>query len=111
MGVYIKDMDKPSECDLCNFEDYGYCRALLSYIDVEEGIDTRCPLVEIADRKTENSSEKPNNLSEKPILTRRCAKCGKLWVACHPKDPRTLCEYCREDKHGRTDNGNGRHDS
>ena len=47
----------------------------------------------------------------KPILTRRCAKCGKLWVACHPKDPRTLCEYCREDKHGRTDNGNGRHDS
>ena len=47
MGVYIKDMDKPSECDLCNFEDYGYCRALLSYINVEEGIDTRCPLVEV----------------------------------------------------------------
>ena len=47
MGVYIKDMDKPSECDLCNFEDYGYCRALLSYINVEEGVDTRCPLVEV----------------------------------------------------------------
>ena len=47
MGVYIKDMDKPSECDLCNFENYGYCRALLSYINVEKGIDTRCPLVEV----------------------------------------------------------------
>lgn len=47
IGVYIKDMDKPSDCDLCNFEDYGYCRALLSYINVEEGIDTRCPLIEV----------------------------------------------------------------
>lgn len=58
MGVYIKDMDKPSECDLCNFEDYGYCRALLSYINVEEGIDTRCPLVEVAERKENEDDRK-----------------------------------------------------
>lgn len=31
----------------------------------------------------------------RPILTRRCKKCGKFWAACHPLDPRELCERCR----------------
>ena len=32
----------------------------------------------------------------RPILTRRCKRCGKFWTACHPKDDRELCERCRE---------------
>ena len=47
MGVYIKGMDKPSECDLCQFENYGYCLTLGSYIEAEHGIDSRCPLIEV----------------------------------------------------------------
>lgn len=31
----------------------------------------------------------------RPILTRRCKRCGKFWAACHPKDDRVLCERCR----------------
>lgn len=31
----------------------------------------------------------------RPILTRKCARCGKLWAACHPKDTEVLCERCR----------------
>lgn len=32
----------------------------------------------------------------KPILTKKCARCGKWFAACHPKDTQTLCERCRE---------------
>jgi len=34
----------------------------------------------------------------RPILTRRCKRCGKFWAACHPKDDRELCERCRVDE-------------
>lgn len=47
MSIILKGIDKPSDCDYCDLEDHGYCRALGSYIDVEEGIDTRCPIEEI----------------------------------------------------------------
>lgn len=47
----------------------------------------------------------------RPILTRRCEKCGRFWTACHPKDDRVLCDYCREDTDGRVDKRNGEHDS
>ena len=53
MGVIIKDFDKPSDCDYCTLQDDGYCNVLLSYINVEHGIDTRCPLVEIKDMTDE----------------------------------------------------------
>ena len=48
MSVVIRDFDKPSDCDYCTLQDYGYCNVLLSYINVEHGIDTRCPLTEIS---------------------------------------------------------------
>lgn len=34
----------------------------------------------------------------KPLMTRKCARCGKWFAACHPKDIQTLCERCRSDK-------------
>lgn len=36
----------------------------------------------------------------KPIMTRKCARCGKWFAACHPKDDRELCEKCRKEKDG-----------
>ena len=32
----------------------------------------------------------------KPLITRHCAKCGKWFIATHPKDPQKLCERCRK---------------
>lgn len=37
----------------------------------------------------------------RPVLTRRCARCGKIWAAVHPKDDRVLCERCRDDGNDR----------
>ena len=34
----------------------------------------------------------------KPLMTRKCARCGKWFAACHPKDTQTLCERCRVGK-------------
>lgn len=34
----------------------------------------------------------------KPIMTRKCARCGKWFAACHPKDTEVLCERCRVDE-------------
>jgi len=31
----------------------------------------------------------------RPIMTRKCARCGKWFAACHPKDTEVLCERCR----------------
>lgn len=47
MGVYIKDMQIPTDCKLCPFENYGYCCAKYDYIRAESGRDTACPLVEV----------------------------------------------------------------
>ena len=48
MSVVIRGFDKPSDCDYCTLQDGGYCNVLLSYINVEHGIDTRCPITEIS---------------------------------------------------------------
>ena len=37
----------------------------------------------------------------RPVLARRCQRCGKIWIACHPKDDRVLCERCRDDGNNR----------
>ena len=39
----------------------------------------------------------------KPILCRHCKKCGKWFIASHPKDPQELCERCRSGKHRQAD--------
>ena len=53
MSILIKEMDKPTDCGLCPFEDFGYCNVKGERNTSESGIDTDCPLIEIADRKTE----------------------------------------------------------
>ena len=37
----------------------------------------------------------------KPLLCRRCKKCGEWFIAKHPKDTQELCEKCRE-REGKT---------
>lgn len=32
----------------------------------------------------------------RPILTRWCKDCGRIFCASHPKSPEELCEQCRE---------------
>ena len=66
MSILIKGMDKPTDCGLCPFEDFGYCNVKGERNTSESGIDTDCPLIEVADRKTEpNCSEIPNNCEVK----------------------------------------------
>lgn len=47
MGVYIKGMDKVSDCMYCLFYSHGYCNAKHSRCNSEFGIDADCPLVEV----------------------------------------------------------------
>lgn len=55
MSILIKGMDKPTDCGLCPFEDFGYCSVKGERNTSESGIDADCPLIEVADRKTEPS--------------------------------------------------------
>jgi hypothetical protein len=47
MGVYIKGMDRVSDCMYCLFYSYGYCNAKHGTCNSEFGIDADCPLVEV----------------------------------------------------------------
>lgn len=47
MSVVIRGIDKPRDCDYCHFQTDSYCHVMLSFINVEHGIDTRCPITEI----------------------------------------------------------------
>lgn len=53
MSILIEGMDKPTDCGLCPFEDFGYCNVKGERNTSENGIDADCPLIEVADRKTE----------------------------------------------------------
>ena len=79
MSILIKGMDKPTDCGLCPFEDFGYCNVKGERNTSESGIDTDCPLIEVADRKTEpNCSEIPNNCEH---ITEDGVTCAK-YPAC-----------------------------
>jgi hypothetical protein len=54
MSVVIRDIDKPRDCDYCHFQTDSYCHVLLSYINVEHGVDTRCPIIEINEYTMKN---------------------------------------------------------
>lgn len=54
MSVVIKGFEKPSDCDYCNLQEDSYCNVLLSFINVEHGIDTRCPIAEISEYTLKN---------------------------------------------------------
>ena len=76
MSILIKGMNKPTDCGVCPFEDFGYCNVKGERNTSESGIDADCPLIEVADRKTENNSEKPNNskVSEIPTGSERSSE-------------------------------------
>lgn len=75
MSVVIRDIDKPRDCDYCHFQTDSYCHVLLSYINVEHGVDTRCPIIEINEYTMKNGH--------------------KVVVA---DTPQTDCETCRHYK-------------
>ena len=47
MGIYIKGMDRVSDCMYCLFYSHGYCSAKHGRCNSEFGIDADCPLVEV----------------------------------------------------------------
>lgn len=55
MGIYIKNIKKPWRCDECMFTDsLDECIFLKTDADID-GLNLDCPIVEIADRKTEQT--------------------------------------------------------
>ena len=54
MSVVIRGMDKPTDCGLCPFEDFGYCAVKGERNTSEKGIDDDCPLVEIKEYTLKN---------------------------------------------------------
>ena len=72
MSVLMRGVNMPKNCEECNFK--GECRNYWEKIREAYTRPSWCPLVEVADRKTENSSEKPNNCE---LQTIRCPKCGR----------------------------------
>ena len=63
MSILIKGMDKPTDCGVCPFEDFGYCSVKGERNTSEVGIDVDCPLIEIAEQT------EPQTI--------RCPKCGR----------------------------------
>lgn len=59
MSVLMRGVDMPKNCEECNFK--GECRDYWDKIREAYTRPSWCPLVKVADRKTENSSEFPNN--------------------------------------------------
>ena len=54
MSIVIRGMDKPTDCGLCPFEDFGYCAVKGERNTSEKGIDDDCPLVEIKEYTLKN---------------------------------------------------------
>ena len=69
MSILIKGMDKPTDCGLCPFEDFGYCNVKGERNTSESGIDADCPLIEVADRKTEPTISKMEQIDEPTTQT------------------------------------------
>ena len=75
MSVVIRGIDKPRDCDYCHFQTDSYCRVLLSYINVEHGVDTRCPIIEINEYTMKNGH--------------------KVVVADTPQTEHSACDTCQ----------------
>ena len=78
MSVVIRGIDKPRDCDYCHFQTDSYCHVLLSYINVEHGVDTRCPIIEINEYTMKNGHKVV--VADTPQTERgymwTCPKCG-----------------------------------
>lgn len=88
---YIKNIKKPWRCDECMFTDsLDECIFLKTDADID-GLNIDCPIVEIADRKTENYSENPNNCetckhNKLEWYSEVCDGCSKAHSNYEPKD-------------------------
>ena len=49
MGVYIPKMEKPTDCDYCDFYRWGYCHVMHARVECEDGVDDDCPLISVAE--------------------------------------------------------------
>lgn len=49
MGVYILKMEKPTDCDYCDFYRWGYCHVKHARVECEDGVDDDCPLISVAE--------------------------------------------------------------
>lgn len=74
MGVYIKNMNKPSKCNECYFNFKNYCD-LLDDNTPSDSIDCRCPLVEV---RTPHG-----RLIDADDYKKLLADDSKLWVLDH----------------------------
>ena len=104
MSVIIKGFDKPSDCDYCTLQEDSYCNVLLSFINVEHGIDTRCPLVEIKGMTDEEfDSILARLISDRKTEPRKeqnfCGKCRYLYrdfkygLSCYRLMDNEPCKY------------------
>lgn len=80
MNILIRGMDKPTDCGLCPFEDFGYCAVKGERNTSESGIDADCPLIEVADRPI--SEEQWKQLFDKACdeMVTMCEKCDAVSV-------------------------------
>lgn len=101
MSVVIRDIDKPRDCDYCHFQTDSYCHVLLSYINVEHGVDTRCPIIEINEYTMKNGhkvvvADTPQTECDTacPYWDDRAATCLRLGNCPTLKDtPQTDCGW------------------
>lgn len=49
MGIYIKNMKKPTDCKYCVMYRNGYCGAKGGFCRKAKGVDDDCPIIEIPD--------------------------------------------------------------
>lgn len=95
MSIVIRGMDKPTDCGLCPFEDFGYCAVKGERNTSEKGIDDDCPLVEINEYTMKNGhkvvvADTPQTDCEKYLDKIRPHDPHKDWVE---DDPQTDCGW------------------
>lgn len=49
MSVFIKGMEKPTDCGYCDFYRWGYCHVKHARVECEDGVDDDCPLIEVTE--------------------------------------------------------------
>ena len=92
MGVLMRGVDMPKNCEECNFK--GECRDYWEKIREAYTRPSWCPLVEVADRKTE-PLDKDINVRSKTM--RDCYNCKRYeaegeCIECH-FEPKTEPQY------------------
>ena len=93
MSILIRGMDKPADCGLCPFEDFGYCNVKGERNTSESGVDADCPLVAIKDLTEE---EVDSILARMMMADRKTepktevsAQEYERWLFKEPKDEQT----------------------